>query len=409
MKRASGEATLARVISLPLLVLYGLGVTIGAGIYVLVGETAAQAGMYAPLSFIFAAIVMAFSAGTFAELSVRFPQSAGEAIYVKEGLRSEGLALLTGGIVLMSATVAAATITLGGAGYVLELLGLPREIVILLIVILMGGIAAWGVKESVIFAAVFTVLEILGLLVIVGAGFWAQPDLIMRLPEVIPPIGDFAALSAIFTTSLIAFFAFIGFDDVVNLVEETKDPARTMPLAILITLVVATVLYFMVTAVAVLSVPLEDLGASKAPIGLLFERLTGSSPIVITLIAIVATLNGIVIQIVMAARVLYGLGKKGSIPAIFARIHPKTQTPVFSTILVTTVILGLALFFPMGTLAETTTKFILAVFTLVNLSLVVLKIRKVAAPTGAYTVRIWVPIGGVIACLTLLIGPLVLL
>lgn len=344
MKPSTGEAKLARVISLPLLVLYGLGVTIGAGIYVLVGETAAQAGMYAPMSFIFAAIVMAFSAGTFAELSVRFPQSAGEAIYVKEGLRSEGLSLLTGGVVLLSATVAAATITLGGTGYVLELLGLPREVIIISIVLLMGGIAAWGVKESVVFAAVFTVLEILGLLVIIAAGFWTQPDLIMRLPEVVPPFSDMAASSTIFTTSLIAFFAFIGFDDVVNLVEETKNPARVMPLAILITLVIATVLYFAVTAVAVLSVPLEDLGSSNAPIGLLFERLTGSSPIVITLIAIVATLNGIVIQIVMAARVLYGLGKKGSIPAVFARVHPKTQTPVFSTVLVAAAILGLALF-----------------------------------------------------------------
>ena len=408
MSDPTGGATLARVITLPLLVLYGLGVTIGAGIYVLVGETAARAGMYAPLSFIFAAIVMAFSAGSFAELSVRFPQSAGEAVYVKQGLRSEGLSLLTGGIVLMSATVAAAAITLGGTGYILELLGLPRAVVITSIVMLMGGIAAWGVKESVVFAAIFTVLEILGLLAIIIAGFWTQPDLLARLPEVIPPIGDTAALGAIFTTSLIAFFAFIGFDDVVNLVEETKNPARTMPLAILIVLVSATLLYFMVTAVAVLTVPLEELGASQAPIRLLFERLTGSSSLAITLIAIVATLNGIVIQIIMAARVLYGLGSKGSIPAIFARIHPKTQTPVISTVLITSVILGLALFFPIGRLAEATTQFILAVFTLVNLSLVVLKIRKIPTPIGAYTVGIWVPIGGVIACLTLLIGPLVI-
>jgi len=405
MSHSSGEAGLSRVIGLPLLVLYGLGVTIGAGIYVLVGETAAQAGYYAPLSFVFASIVMAFSAGSFSELSVRFPQSAGEAIYVSEGLRSQGLSLLTGGIVLLSATVAAATITLGGAGYVLDLIGLPREVVIVAIVVFMGAMAAWGVKESVVFAAIFTVLEILGLLVIIVAGFWAQPDLISRLPEVIPPIGDTAALTAIFTTSLIAFFAFIGFDDVVNLVEETKNPARTMPLAILITLVVATFLYFSVTAVAVLSVPLEDLAASQAPIGLLYSHLTGSSPVIISLIAIVATLNGIVIQIVMASRVLYGLGNKGSLPAFFAGINPRTHTPVVSTGIVTAVILALALFFPIGTLAETTTQFILVVFTLVNLSLVMLKIRKVPAPEGAYTVGLWVPVGGTIACLLLLIGP----
>lgn len=313
--------------------------------------------------------------------------------------------MLTGGIVLLSATVAAATITLGGTGYVLELTGLPREMVIVSIVLLMGGVAAWGVKESVIFAAVFTVLEVLGLLVIIGAGIWTQPDLLSRIPEVIPPIDDIAALTAIFATSPIAFFAFIGFDDVVNLVEETRNPAKTVPLAILIVLIVATVLYFMVTAVAVLTVPLDELAASQAPIGLLFERLTGSSALVITLIAIVAMLNGIVIQIVMAARVLYGLGRKGSIPKIFSRLHHKTKTPVISTGLITAVILALALFFPIGALVELTTQFILAVFALVNLSLVVLKLRKVAAPEGAYTVGIWVSAGGVIATVALLVGP----
>ena len=405
---SESEPTLKRVISLPLLVLYGLGVTIGAGIYVLIGETAARAGYYAPMSFLLAAVVMAFSAATFAELSGRFPQSAGEAIYVKEGLRSDKLSLLTGGIVIMSATVAAATITLGGTGYVLALLGIPREVVIVSIVVLMGGVAAWGVKESVIFAAVFTVLEVLGLLVIIVAGIWTQPEILSRIPEVVPSFNDGAAMTAVFTTSLIAFFAFIGFDDVVNLVEETKNPTKTMPLAILIVLVTATALYFMVTTVAVLSVPMEDLAQSEAPIGLLFERLTGTSPLIITLIAIVATLNGIVIQIVMAARVLYGLGKKRIIPAFFARIHPRTRTPMVSTAIVTVVVLALALFFPMGSLAEVTTQLVLSVFALVNVSLAVLKFRNIPAPEGVYTVRVWVPIGGALTCLLLLIGPWVL-
>ena len=399
------QPALRRVITLPLLILYGLGVTIGAGIYVLVGETAAQAGMYAPMSFVLAAVVMAFSAGTFAELSGRYPQSAGEAIYVDQALRKRWLTLLTGGVVILSAIVAAATITLGGAGYVSALIDLPDMIIIASIVLLMGLIAAWGVQQSVIFAAVFTVLEILGLLVIIGAGIYTQPQILSRLPEVIPSFNDSVALGAIFTTSLIAFFAFIGFDDLVNLVEETKNPTRAMPLAILITLIVATSLYFAVASVAVLSLPLDELAESNAPIGLLFERLTGASPIVITLIAVVATLNGIVIQIVMAARVLYGLGKQGSIPAFFAKISAKTQTPVLSTAIVTAVILVLALFFPIASLAETTTKLILIVFSLVNLSLIVIKIRNVPAPIGVYTVRIWVPAGGLLLCLAMLGGP----
>ncbi len=399
------QPALLRVISLPLLVLYGLGVTIGAGIYVLVGETAAQAGMFAPMSFVLAAIVMAFSAGTFAELSSRYPQSAGEAIYVEQAFRRNWLTLLTGGVVILSAIVAAATITLGGAGYVSALIDLPNTVIILIIVLLMGAIAAWGVQQSVMFAAVFTVLEILGLLVIIIAGFYAQPDILTRLPEVIPDFGDGAAYGAIFATSIIAFFAFIGFDDLVNLVEETKNPARNMPLAIMITLVVAGGLYFAVVSIAVLSLPLSELAESKAPIGLLFENLTGASPVTITLIAVVATLNGIVIQIVMAARVLYGLGKQGSIPAFFAKINVKTKTPVLSTTLITGIILVLALFFPIGSLAQTTTRLILLVFALINLSLIVIKIRQTQAPSGIYTVRIWVPAGGLLTCLIMLVGP----
>ncbi|MCF6305734.1 MAG: amino acid permease [Rhodobacteraceae bacterium] len=399
------QPALQRVVSLPLLVLYGLGVTIGAGIYVLVGETAAQAGMFAPMSFVLAAIVMAFSAGTFAELSSRFPQSAGEAIYVDRAFGKNWLTLLTGGIVILSAIVAAATITLGGAGYVAALIDLPATVIIVTIVLLMGGIAAWGVKQSVIFAAVFTVLEIIGLLVIIAAGFYAQPDILTRLPEVIPDFGDSIALGAIFTTSIIAFFAFIGFNDLVNLVEETKNPARNMPLAILLTLVIASGLYFAVVSVAVLSLPLAELAEAKAPIGLLFESLTGASPVTITLIAVVATLNGIVIQIIMASRVLYGLGKQGRIPGFFAKINTKTKTPLQSTVLVTVIILALALFFPIGSLAETTTRLILFVFSLINLSLIILKIKATPTPDKIYTVRIWVPIGGFLTCLIMLIGP----
>ena len=396
---------LKRVITLPLLVLYGLGTSIGAGIYVLIGEAAAQAGPYAPMSFVLAAIIMAFTAGSFAELTGRLPQAAGEAIYVSAGLRSEWLSMLTGGTVLLSATVAGAAITLGGVGYLLDLIDIPHAAMTTLVVLLMGGIAIWGVKQSVAFAGIFTVAEVLGLVVIIVAGFWNQPDLALRLPEVVPEWRDTAALGAIFTTSLIAFFAFIGFDDVVNLVEETRNPARTMPAAIYITLAITTVLYFLVSMVAVLSVPIDELGASDAPVGFLYERLTGTSPLVITLIAVVATLNGIILQIIMASRVLYGLGEKGSLPKIFASVSPKTRTPLFSTLLVTATILVLALFFPIGKLAEVTTQLILVVFTLVNLSLVMLKLRREPFPEGIYTVRIWVPVLGTVTCLILLVGP----
>ncbi|MSU91482.1 amino acid permease [Rhodobacteraceae bacterium 2CG4] len=400
--------TLRRAISLPLLVLYGLGVTIGAGIYVLIGVAVEQAGMFAPSAFLLAAVVMAFSACSFAELSGRLPQAAGEAVYVEAAFGLRWLTLATGFCIVLSAIVAAAAITLGGTGYILTLIALPQPVVVAAVIVLMGTVAAWGVLESVTFAGIFTVLEILGLLVIVAAGVRAQPEILLRLPEVVPAPGDGAALAAVFGASLIAFFAFIGFDDVVNLVEETRDPARVMPLGIGLTLVLATLLYVMVATVAVMSVPHAELAGTGAPIALLFQRLTGLSPVAISLIAIVATLNGIVIQIIMAARVLYGLGAAGRLPRRFAAVNPRTRTPLFSTALVSAAVLCLALFLPIGRLAEVTTQVILVVFALVNLSLFVLKRRRVPAPAGVFTVPAWVPAVGVVTCLGLLLGPLLI-
>jgi amino acid transporter len=399
------QPELVRRITLPLVVLYGLGVTIGAGIYVLIGVSVAGAGIYAPASFLLAAFVMVFSACTFAELSGRLPQSAGEAIYVDAAFMAPWLTRLTGATVILGSAVAAATITLGSSGYIRSILDLPEPIVVTAIVLSMCAIAAYGILESVTFAAILTLIETAGLIAIIGAGLWTHPDIVTRLPEVLPPPSDQAALGAVFTTSLVAFFAFIGFDDIVNLAEEVKTPTRTLPLGIAFTLVIATLLYFMVVSVAVLTLPHQDLVDTGAPISLLFERLTGLPPLAITLIAIVATLNGIVIQIILGARVLYGLARKGRMPAFLAKVHPVTHTPVIGTLLISALILALALFFPIGRLAEMTTQAILVVFVFVNAALVRIKLRKDPVPKGIFTVPLWVPATGVVTCVALLVGP----
>lgn len=396
---------LKRVIGLPLLVLYGLGITIGAGIYVLIGVAAGEAGIFAPSAFLFAAFVMAFSALSFAEFSGRIPQSAGEAVYVDAGFGWPLLTLLTGLSIVFAAVIAGAAISLGCAGYVAELVDLPQPLIAAGIVVLMGALAAKGVAESVTFAGVLTVIELLGLVAIVVAAIFAEPDMFASLPEVIPPLDDRVALSGVLAAGLVAFFAFIGFDDVVNLVEETRDPVRTMPWAIVISLVAVTVIYFLVVFVAVRALPLDELTASRAPIGLLFERLTGLSPVAITLIAIVATLNGVVIEIVMAARVVYGLGRKGRLPARLAAVNARTRTPLNATILVTIAMLAGALAVPLDWLVDLTSQIILAVFALVNLALVVVKLRGDQAPAGIFTVPLVIPAIGVVTCLILLFGP----
>ncbi|MEW9919329.1 APC family permease [Marimonas sp. MJW-29] len=400
--------TLRRAISLPLLVLYGLGVTIGAGIYVLVGATAATAGPYAPSAFIVAALVMLFSAGSFAELSGRVPQSAGEAAYVEAGFRTPFLTLFTGALLLAATIVSSAAITVGSAGYIAVLAPLEPWTIILGVIVLTFGLAAWGIVESVAFAALLTLLEIGGLVVVVAAGLSLDPGMLSSLPEVIPPFSDSAALASVGIASLTAFFAFIGFDSMVNIVEETKDPSRNMPLGILLTLIIATLLYFSVALVAVKTLPLEELGQSTAPISLLFERLTGFSPVVITLIAVGATINGVVIQTVLAARVLYGLGNVGRLPRALARLNPRTRTPVFATVLVSLTTAVFALFFPIDVLAERTTQVVLVVFILINAALLRMKLRGDPAPEDVFTVPLIVPLIGLLSCLAMLVGPLLL-
>lgn len=393
---------LKRVLGLTLVVLYGLGVTIGAGIYVLIGATAGQAGMYAPVSFCIAALVMAPTAASFAELSSRMPVSAGEAAYVRAGFSSRSLALVVGLLVVTAGAVSAAAVAIGAAGYIAVFIEAPEGLIITMVVFAMGLAAAWGILESVSLAGILTLIEIGGLALIVVAGIGNDPSIILRLGEVVPGSFDPVIWSGLFSAGLLAFFAFIGFEDLVNIAEEVKEPLKVLPWAIFLTLTLSTLIYVVVVSVAVLSVPVEGLAASKAPLGYVYERVTGGSPLVISFIAIVATLNGIIVQMIMASRVLYGLSEQGDLPGVLAKISPLTQTPLVATALVVVIILLLALAFPIEWLAEMTSRVTLTIFSLVNLALLRLKLREDAPPEGIFTVGLWVPVAGLLASLILL-------
>ena len=394
---------LRRRLTLPLLVLYGLGVTIGAGIYVLVGAAAGRAGMHAPFAFVLAAVVMAFTAAAFAELAGRYPVSAGEAAYVRAGFNSNLMSVLTGLMVIAAGTVSSAAISVGSTGYIRELVDLPQTALLPAIVIVMGLIAAWGILESVMFAALFTLIEVGGLIAIIVAGF-SDAELVSRLPEVVPPWGAPDVWTGIVAAGLLAFFAFIGFEDLVNVAEEAKNPKRTLPWAIFLTLTISTVIYFLVASVAVLSVAPDTLAGSMAPLNDVFRQITDVPPSVIVAIAIVATLNTIIVQLIMASRVLYGLADQGNMPAFFARVSPVTGTPLVATATVTAIVLVLALAFPLEGLAKMTSQITLSVFALVNVALIALKVRGVAAPDGVVKVPLAVPMLGFVASLGFLFG-----
>ncbi|MCE9648327.1 MAG: amino acid permease [Parvibaculum sp.] len=383
---------LRRSIGLVPFVLYGVGVTVGAGIYVLIGITAGLAGMAAPLSFLLAALVAAPTAFSFAELSARMPTSAGEAIFVLEAFHNPHLSRLVGLAVVLTGVVSSATVTNGAAGYIEQILSIPVWLTKLTFVGALGLVAAWGVVQSVALTVLLTVAEVGGLLVIVGAGLVDLGGLPPLAPILSPSAISLSAVG-IFSGTFVAFFAFIGFEDMVNMAEEVREPRRTIPRAIALTLAVTTLLYLIVVTVAVSVVPPADLSASEAPLALVFERATGESAAIFAGVAVLATINTVLVQIVMAARVLYGMVAVGTMPAVLGRIDPRTQTPVIATLVTVAIILMLSLFLPLGTLARATTFAALSIFTLVNVALIRIKFRD-GSETAHFKVPLWVPIAG---------------
>jgi amino acid transporter len=390
---------LRRALNTPLLALYGLGVTVGAGIYVLVGATALEAGAFASLSFLVAAVVVSLTALSYAELATRYPVSAGEAAYVQAGFDAAWLALIVGLAVAASGMISASAVALGAGSYLHGLTGLPAPLLTVAVVAIMGAIAMWGIAESVFVAAVITVIEIAGLLFVIGWGLWVAEPQGVALSQMVPSL-DPGIWSGIFAASLLAFFAFVGFEDMANVAEEVKDPAKTIPRAIFWTLIVATLLYVAVCTTVLVVVPLDTLSASAAPLLLVFE---GAPPVVLQafgVIAVIATVNGVLIQTIMASRVLYGLAERGQLPGLLAQVAPRTRTPVTATLVVLVLILLLTLTLPIAVLAERTSQIVLFVFVLVNLSLIRVK-TSVTAESGYFRVPMLVPVLGVATSLLL--------
>lgn len=227
---------LIRSLTLAHAVLYGLGVTIGAGIYVLVGAAAGRSGMHAPVAFLTAAIVMGITAASFAELGTRMPVAASEAAYVQAAFHRKWLSGAAGLLVVAAATISGATISVGSAGYLAVFIPLQASWIITAVVLAMGAVACLSAVQSISVAGLMTVVEIGGLLLIVAAGLLGDGPLISRLAELWPTTADLTAWTGIAQTTLLAVFAFIGFEHLVNISEEMKNPRHTLPWALFITL-----------------------------------------------------------------------------------------------------------------------------------------------------------------------------
>ena len=399
---ADPDFTLKRSLTLPLVTLYGLGNILGAGVYVLIGKVAGEAGYYAPLAFLLASVVAAITAFTFAELSSRYPVSAGEAIYVQEAFGYKQLSLLVGLLIVLTGIVSAATIAKGFVGYLHLFWQAPDWLIIVLLLAALCLVAIWGITESVATAAAFTVVEVAGLVLILIVTLPVAGG----IPDTVPEIST--APEAIGWTGLVggaflAFYAYVGFEDMVNVAEEVEQPERNLPLAILTALGCATVLYVLVAINSLLVLTPQQLSASDAPMASVYAAATGSDPWLISIISMFAVVNGALIQIIMAARVCYGLARQGWLPTSIGSVHPKTRTPLNATIVITGIILVAALWLPIETLANSTTTLLLVVFSLVNVALVRVKLKR--QPTeNIFEVPLAVPLVGCAACVGFLLA-----
>ena len=392
------QPELKRALGLTSLTLYGLGTIIGAGIYVLVGAVAGRSGMSAPLAFLLAGVLAAFTGLSYAELGQRLPEAAGAAAYAREGFKSHWMGRLAGFMTLAVALVAAASVARGGAGYLLTIIDIPLPIASGGVIILFTLLSCWGVQESVYAAAAMTVVEVGGLLVVIFVGGPALVDLGVRLPEMWP--ADMAAWTGVMGGAFLAFFAFAGFENIVNMAEETKDVGRTLPRAVVLSIIISAVLYMLVILISVLRIAPDALAQSAAPLCLVVDC-EKSTMAFFAPIALIATLNGVLIEIVLMSRVAYGMARRGWLPKLMADVHSHRRTPLKATLVVGAIVFALTSLVEFEILAKATSAMLLVVFLVVNLSLIRLK-QIDPAPDLAFRVPNWAPVAGALSSIVLL-------
>lgn len=366
---------------------------VGAGIYVAIGAVIDRAGTAAPLSFLVAGLVAAASGLCYAELAGRFPEAAGAAAYVRHGFGSDRLSLLTGLALAAAIVVIAASIAAGAVQYLGLLLPLPAWLLIVLVVVLFTVVAAVGVRESVYLAAGIGALEVLGLLAATISGLASAPavDLATMVPT------NLAGWSGVTAGAFIALFSFIGFESLANMGEEVRDPHRTLPRGIVGAIGASLVLYLAVSVAAVAG------GREPASLTALFGGLGAS---VFAVVGALAVANGVLVQIMVLARLFFGVAKRGQLPAVLARVHPRTRTPLAATLLAGALVLGMALFLPFERLLTLANLITLLIFALVDIALWRVQRASPAEP-GQFAVPHWVPLVAAALALALVLAGLI--
>jgi amino acid transporter len=398
------QSALRRAISSKMLFFFVLGDILGAGIYALVGEVGAEVGGAIWTAFLLALVLAVFTAFAYAELVTKYPQAAGAALYVNKAFRLPFLTFLVAFAVMASGLTSAATLSTAFAGdYLQEFLDVPSTLAALVFLVAVSLINVRGISESVKVNIVLTTIEVGGLILICVIAAAAIGDAApgvdtaraFRFKE-----GEAASL-AILSGAALAFYALIGFEDSVNVAEETRDPRHAYPRALFGALATAGAVYLTVTVLASMTVPTERLSGSSGPL-LEVVRVgpLAIEPRIFSAIALFAIANGALLNLIMASRLTYGMSREGIVPAVFARVLPAWRTPIVAIVFTAGLCALLIVIGDLSTLADSTVTLLLSVFILVNISVLVLRRDKVTR--DHFRAPSFLPVIGAIVCVVLL-------
>ncbi len=397
---ADAQPTLHRAIGPKLLLFLVIGDILGTGIYALTGDVAAEVGGAAWLAFGLAFLVALCTAASYAELVGKFPRAAGAALYVQRAFALPFLTFLVAFAVMCSGLTSAGAASRSFAGYLQELVTLPEVPVALAFLIAVAAINFRGVAESVKVNLVLTCVELAGLAIVIVVGLAALAQGMGDPGRALEFNADGDPFGLVVSGAALAFFALVGFEDSVNMAEETKDPPRTFPRALFAGLAITGVIYMIVAFVATALVPIEILGESDQD---LLEVIRIGAPQfpfgLFSLIAMFAVSNSALINMMMASRLLYGMSREEIVPGGFAAVHARRRTPWAAIAFTTALVLGLAAWGGVRALGGTTALLLLCVFALVNVAVLVL--RRQPSDRPHYRAPVVLPLFGVVSCVYL--------
>ncbi|MGB6426486.1 MAG: APC family permease [Methyloceanibacter sp.] len=401
-KADSAQPTLRRSIGPVQLALYALGSMLGAGIYGLIGQAAGQVGNAVWLAFAIALVAALLTALSYASLGSRYPRAAGAAYVTQRAFGlpilsfSIGLALVCSGL---TSVATQSRVFAANLASLFHLEAMPLWLLALGFLLILAGIAFRGIRESMWLNVVCTLVEAAGLIIVVAAGlsYWGSVDY-FDIREAPTGEGEMLLLAQ---GAVLTLFAFIGFEDTLNVAEECRDPQRTIPIGLILAMGMAAVIYMAVAITAVSVVPWPELAEAPGPITEVMRRAAPAlPPVVFTGITLFAVANTALVNYVTASRLLYGMARQGLLPAWFGHVHAGRRTPHIAIIALLLIATPLALMGTIGELAAATVILLLIVFACMNGALFVLKRRKGEAH-GYFEIPLFVPALGAVVCLGL--------